>query len=298
MSSVERNRESKKIAAFVMDVEDWYHLDYIDRRRVDCHLSVLDGVDRFADLLLSNGINNATFSIVGDLVAENAVRFERLYQEGFELACHDWDHVRPVEKDSETFRSDTLRVKKALEDITGSEIAGYRAPSYGIDRERVDILKELGFKYDASRIDFRAHKLYGQVDMTGFQQIRKNVWHKSGFYEFGVGTVTMGGITVPVSGGGYIRSIPWPVMSLLIKRYIKDHDFYLFYIHPYEMTTKPLPALHSGIKLTTRVKYRINKDKTPARIQNLINLLNENDFTYMSLRQCAEYYQHLQSASG
>lgn len=280
----------KKIAAFVMDVEDWYHLDYVDREKVDCNISVLDGMTNFANLLLDNGVKSATFSIVGDLVNKLVPELQKLHAQGFELACHDWDHIRPVEKSPSLFRADTIKVKKALESITGQSIIGYRAPSYGIDRERVDILRELGFRYDASRIDFSAHKLYGQIDMAGFRQVRKNIWQKAGFFEFGVGTVSVAGVTLPVSGGGYIRCFPWPFMSMLIKRYIKAHDFYLFYIHPYELTSQTLPNLPGGVNAVTRLKYRLGKSQTAPRIVKLIEMLKKSDFTFMSLGECVNYY--------
>ncbi len=287
--------DKRKIAAFVMDVEDWYHLDYVNRNKVDCSLSVLDGVDNYADLLINNGVGNATFSVVGDIAGQLKDNLQRLHSAGFEIACHDWDHIRPVEKSAEVFREHTINVRNSIEDIIGDEVIGYRAPSYGIDREKIDILVDLGFRYDASKINFSAHKLYGQIDMSGFQLLSDNIWRKDNFYEFGVGTVSIAGMSIPVAGGGYIRVFPWMLMSRLIKIYLKGHNFYLFYIHPYEMTSRPLPDLHSGIKLSTRVKYRLGEQKAAWRITKLIKMLKDKKYCFMSLKQCVNYFDSLKS---
>ena len=286
-------KKNKKIAAFVMDVEDWYHLDYIDRTKVDCSISVLDGINNYAELLMEYDVTSATFSVVGDIVSKLTSQLQWLSSLGYEISCHDWDHIRPIEKSASDFREHTIMVQRSLEDTIGKKVVGYRAPSYGIDREKLDILIDLGFKYDASKIDFSAHKLYGQIDLSGFQPVAKNIWRKGDFYEFGVGTVSLAGMSLPVAGGGYIRVFPWSIMSKLIKIYIRDHEFYLFYIHPYEMTSKELPSLHPGIKFTTRFKYRFGKKQTSARIIKLIELLRNNEFQFMSLQQCTEYYDSL-----
>ena len=288
-------KKKSKIAAFVMDVEDWYHLDYIDRDKVDCSISVLDGINNYADLLLANGVQKATFSVVGDIVDQLAGNLRELHSSGFEIACHDWDHVRPVEKTPELFREHTIKVRNSIEDAIGDKVVGYRAPSYGIDREKIDILIDLGFRYDASKIDFAAHKLYGQIDMSGFQSVASNIWRKGHFYEFGVGTVSIAGMSIPVAGGGYIRVFPWMLMSRLINIYLRDHDFYLFYIHPYEMTLKELPELHPGIKLSTKIKYRLGKQKTSERIAKLIRILKDKGYLFMSLKQCVDYLDNMQN---
>ena len=58
---------------------------------------------------------------------------------------------RPLTRDA--FREDTKRGKALLEDLTGTEIAGFRAPTFSLVRSTewaVDILTEVGFRYSSS----------------------------------------------------------------------------------------------------------------------------------------------------
>ena len=41
----------KKYAILSMDVEDWYHLDYFINKNFDRSYSLLDGLDRYVELL-------------------------------------------------------------------------------------------------------------------------------------------------------------------------------------------------------------------------------------------------------
>ena len=51
---------------------------------------------------------------------------------GHELATHGQDHRRVTTQTPREFREDVRRSKRTIEDVSGEEVIGYRAPSYSI----------------------------------------------------------------------------------------------------------------------------------------------------------------------
>ena len=94
----------------------------------------------------------ATFFVVGNhaKIEKNKSILKKI-SENHEIASHSMTHPKGFsqlgykEKYSEIKDS-----KHLLEDITGKEVIGFRAPDYDIDEETIDILIENGYKYDSS----------------------------------------------------------------------------------------------------------------------------------------------------
>ena len=70
-----------------------------------------------------------------------------------EIASHGYRHILAYKAGRETFRKDIDRGKKLLEDITGSEVLGFRAAGFGTTADTPWFFEELraaGFLYDSS----------------------------------------------------------------------------------------------------------------------------------------------------
>ena len=114
------------------------------------------------DELAQRGIK-ATFFIVGDIAHSNPALVRAIHQDGHEIASHGWDHRRVHHFTPQTFRADVIRSKDALEQVTGTPVLGYRAPTFSIVRPTawaLDVLAELGLLYDSSVYPVR-HDRYG-----------------------------------------------------------------------------------------------------------------------------------------
>ena len=80
--------------------------------------------------------------------------FKELVKAGHDVGSHGWSHTRPMTLSIDEFRNDLHRSLEVMKEINGDRDFGYRAPCFSLDRERLDIVKQSGFAYDSSRIDF------------------------------------------------------------------------------------------------------------------------------------------------
>jgi polysaccharide deacetylase family protein (PEP-CTERM system associated) len=139
----------------------------------------------------------------------------------------------------EEFQCEVADCKKLLEDITSSQILGYRAPAFSIVPQTkwvLEILAQKGFKYDSSIYPISGRR-YG---WPGFSKGICKVDLPSGrsIIEVPLSTVTVLGKTLPAAGGGYIRHFPYTVTKWTMKRIQKARPA-IVYMHPYEIDTEP-----------------------------------------------------------
>jgi polysaccharide deacetylase family protein (PEP-CTERM system associated) len=273
-------------AVLSMDVEDWYHLDYLLDADLDRSASLLDGWDRYVDFLDQHNFKT-TFFVLGELVSSTASRLRELQAQGHEIACHGFAHRRPLTLPVDQFREELTRAKQTLEDCLGAPVIGYRAPCYSLDRTRLDIIRETGFLYDSSKIAFSDHPLYGDLDVKDFQPLAPTIFRSGGFFEFEISTLPYLGRQVPVSGGGYIRIFPWMLMGNLIRKYLKAADLYVLYIHPFELSPAPTPFPRSSVSASQYYRFSIGRSSVRKKLDNLALLLRASDFkttTFSELR--------------
>jgi polysaccharide deacetylase family protein (PEP-CTERM system associated) len=270
-----------------MDVEEWYHLDYFDQTQCDTSQSMLDGLDRYLGILEEEDIRS-TFFVLGSLAETIKSHVVGIARSRHEIASHGWSHQRPLTLTVDAFRDELERSKDVLENISGAEVAGFRAPCFSMDRERLDLVEAAGYRYDSSRIDFANHPLYGTLDMVGFEQERDAVFRRGDFREFEVSTLPMLSKRLPVSGGGYLRIVPWMLMGRLVKRYLGSANLYVFYIHPFELSDRSGPDLPPGVSTLRKARFRVGRKTVPEKLRRLIALLRENGFEFTTFRALCE----------
>ena len=175
-----------------------------------------------------------------------------------------------------------------MREINGKRGFGYRAPCFSLDRERLDIVKDIGFSYDASRIEFGNHPLYGSIDMSGYEHLSKMIYRSGDFMEFEATTLPVLGKNIPISGGGYLRLFPWLIMKTLINQYIKKNDLYVLYIHPFELSQLPVPAVPNTTTTLTKFRYLHGRNQVISRIKKLVNLLRSNGYSFTTFSKLQE----------
>ena len=156
--------------ALTVDVEDYFQVSamapHIDRASWDSRpCRVERNVHRLLDLFEQQNAR-ATFFTLG-WVAERYPNLTReIVARGHELASHGYGHLRASEQTPQEFRQDLLRAKGVLEDIGGSPVLGYRAPSFSIGHGNLwafDVLLETGHRYSSSVYPVQ-HDHYGMPD--------------------------------------------------------------------------------------------------------------------------------------
>ena len=78
---------------------------------------------------------------------------------------------------------DLILSKKLLEDITGVEIKGYRAPSFSINDGILGAVEECGYLYDSSYDSFQIHDRYGHANLNCEEKGTVACQINNGFFE-------------------------------------------------------------------------------------------------------------------
>ena len=140
-----------------VDVEDWFQVGafegVIDRDSWD---GLSGRVERNCDAILEmfdEADVKATFFTLGWVAQRQPALLRRIAEAGHELASHGWDHARVHTMNRKSFAADLDKSRKAIEDASGAQVTGYRAPSFSIDQRTpwaYMALAEQGFTYSSS----------------------------------------------------------------------------------------------------------------------------------------------------
>jgi peptidoglycan/xylan/chitin deacetylase (PgdA/CDA1 family) len=273
-----------KKAVFSMDVEDWYHLEYINELKGLKQTSIKstkDGILKYLNLLSSHNIK-ANFFIVGNFIQHCSKEIQSIVDADHEIGLHSFNHDRPIRLSEEDFLNDLKLNIKALENL-GITPKGYRAPCFALGNSFLNLLAK-DFKqllFDSSFINQKEHPLYTPIDMEKLQFIkrREGIFERKGFMEFEVSTIKYNRFSIPISGGGYIRILPWFVYKFLLKKYLKTGEFYTFYIHPFELSDMKI-TLPKEVSILNRFRFHYNRKKTYRRIEKTISLLKRYGYSF------------------
>jgi peptidoglycan/xylan/chitin deacetylase (PgdA/CDA1 family) len=266
-----------------MDIEDWYHVGYLDRRQCDERYSMMDGLDVYIDITERHGIKSSFFCTTETLNA-TATTLRSLHSAGHDIGSHTETHRRPLLLAPKEFEAELRTSKARLEDALGDAVHGFRAPCFSLDDERLNVVRDAGFVYDSSRVAFRGNPMYGLMRLDGFVQERPFVFRRGDFFEFELSTLRLCGRDVPVSGGGYLRILPWMLAGAMMRRYLDRHDLYILYIHPYELSRKRPPSRVSGLGLLKDCRFRVGLGGVGTKLERVISTLKERGFMFTTFR--------------
>jgi polysaccharide deacetylase family protein (PEP-CTERM system associated) len=258
--------------AMTVDVEDYFQVSafepYIARDDWDLLPARVErNTDRLLTLFAEFGVK-ATFFTLGWIAERHPDLIGRIVDNGHELACHGYSHVRATEQSQEAFRQDVLRARGLLEDIGGAPVKGYRAPSYSIGAKNLwalDVLEEIGFEYSSSIYPVK-HDLYGMPEAPRFAFRPTNTGR---ILEIPVTTVAVCNRNFPCGGGGYFRLFPYLLSKWAIHRVNrKDGQAAVFYFHPWEID--PDQPRQNAIDMKTRVRHYLNLSRMEFRLRQLL----------------------------
>jgi polysaccharide deacetylase family protein (PEP-CTERM system associated) len=259
--------------ALTVDVEDYFHVSAlassIHRDSWDSRESrVVASTRKLLDIFEQFGVLG-TFFVLG-WVAERYPQLVRdIATRGHEIACHGYSHRLVYEQSRKEFREETARSKQLLEEVTGSEILGYRAASYSIVRKSLwalDVLVDLGFAYDSSIFPVR-HDRYGIPDAERAPH-RIRTPEGRGIVEWPLSTARAFGFRLPVAGGGYFRLLPyWLTRWGLASINQRELRPFVFYLHPWEVDPEQ-PRVSAN--WLSRFRHYTNLGECESRLRRLL----------------------------
>ena len=266
-----------------IDVEDWFQVENL--RRVigrdtwnGRQLRVERNMDRMLDLMAEKGVRSTCF-VLGWIAERCPALIKRIAAEGHEIASHGYSHEMLDVLTPAQFRADVERSKNLLEELTGAQVVGYRAPAFSIKDWAVPVLQELGFLYDSSAFPTLAHDRYGRL--TGVDSARTIFELRRGFYEVCVSCLRVAARGVPWGGGGYFRLLPYPIFRSGIRQILRSGQPYVFYIHPWEIDSgQPRVA---GLARTSQFRHYVRLDTCERRFAALLG-----DFRWATVRDLVE----------
>ena len=270
--------------AMTIDVEDYFQVSafehLVEKNEWDNYSPrVYENTSRMLDMFSEKGAV-ATFFILGWVAQKYPELIQRIHREGHEVASHGMLHQRASSQSKLEFKNDVGDAKKLLEDITGSNVIGYRAPSFSFTKDNAwvyDVLAEEGYRYSSSVYPV-VHDHYGIPDAP-----RERYSTPSGVDEIPLSTLSFRGKNFPVSGGGYFRLYPYLFTRWAISQFKEESTpTYIFYLHPWEID--PTQPKMRNISFKTRFRHYINLKKVERRLNAMLD-----DFEWGAIAQIYGY---------
>lgn len=280
------------INALTIDLEDWYQgltstsqqierwPNYEDR--------VVENTHKILDILAEANVK-ATFFTLGYVADQFPALIRRVADAGHEIALHGYYHRQVFRLTPQAFRTDLIRGREAVEEASGQKVFGHRAPMFSINRSALwafDVLRELGFLYDSSVFPTR-NMLYGypEAPRTPYRPFKD-----SNFTEFPMSTVEVMGRKLPISGGFYMRFLPYAIFRQGVRLLSEEGLPLIFYLHPWEIDPDhPRPSLrwqtmrerfthYWGLHTVEKKLKLLLQDFKFTSMITIYHQLNSNDF--------------------
>ncbi len=255
--------------ALTIDVEDYFQVSafapHIPRsewpirecrveRNVASILAMLDDHDTKATFFTLGWIAERYPGVVREIVAN-----------GHELASHGYGHERASDQTPDSFYADINVAKLLLEDLSGCEVKGYRAPSFSIGERNLwafECLERAGYHYSSSIYPI-------QHDHYGMPNAPRHAHPIGNLLEIPATTLRFFNRNWPASGGGYFRLMPYGLSRWMIERINRvDNMPAVFYFHPWEVDIEQ-PRI-PGISAKTRFRHYLNIHRMESRLRRLL----------------------------
>lgn len=256
---------------FSVDVEEHFHVSafepYVPRADWERQPSRVDAsTDVLLDLLARHGATG-TFFVVGWLADRKPGLVRRIAAAGHEIASHSWWHRRVPTLTPAEFRDDVARTRARLEDISGRQVRGFRAPSFSIlpgMEWAFDVLLETGHTYDSSVFPIRRPG-YGWPNAP---TVPYDIVRPAGtLREYPMTTLEVLGLRIPAAGGGYLRQFPYGIIRRAFRGHQARGQGGMFYVHPWEVDPGQ-PRI--GCDRLTRIRHYRGLERTLPRLERLL----------------------------
>lgn len=202
--------------------------------------------------LLERFDSKGTFFVLGWIAERNPSLVKRISGLGHEVASRGYYHRNIHNLSPEELREDLRRTNSVLEAATGKKVIGYRSAeklSYAKDEWILNILAEEGFEYDASFVPKRG-------DSKQYRFAHKRRCGDKDLWLFPYSTLNLGAVLLPISGGNYLRQLPFTLMRFAVDGWSRKTDQpFMFYFHVWELDPDQ-PRISAATRVNQIRHYR------------------------------------------
>ena len=263
------------INAMTVDVEDYFHVSAFENTIAKADwgktpLRVEHNTYRLLELFDKHNVKSTFFTL--GWVAERCPNLiKAIVDQGHELASHGFAHQRITEMSKDDFIADVVKSKKILEQLSGTEVIGYRAPSFSINDSNTWVyekLIELGFEYSSSTYPIQ-HDLYGVPSWPRFMYDRPESVNGKKIIEIPIPTLCKNSVNTGIGGGGYFRLYPyWLSKRRIEKFHQQEKQPYSFYFHPWEIDPDQPRVKEAPLK--SKFRHYINLSRMEGKLEKLL----------------------------
>ena len=253
-----------------VDVEDWFQVGAFEKTIARDDWDGLEhrveaNTDRVLALFDAAGVH-ATFFTLGWVAKRYPALIRRIAEAGHEVASHGWAHQRVFTMEPKQFRADLADARAALEDASGAQVTGYRAPSFSIDLRTPWAhaeLAEAGYRYSSSIAPIR-HDHYGwpEAPRRAFRPIAD-----AGLIELPITIGRVAGREI-TAGGGFFRLLPNNVTDRAVRTANAGDTAAIFYFHPWEID--PGQPRVANAPLKSRLRHYARLGAMAGKLRRLI----------------------------
>lgn len=200
----------------------------------------------------------STFFVLGKTAEENPNLIKKISSSGHEVASHGYSHAMLNKLNDIEIEDDIKKSKDILEEIINLPVIGYRAPCFSITEVLPEILIKNGFIYDSSINTSSFNSRYGNININ---PVKKDPFKFKSLdlVEVPMSTLLfLGGIEIPISGGGMGRLIPRHIWIYLCRAYLRQSNTLVLYTHPWEVDPD-IPFRFSSVKKTFATYYNVSR---------------------------------------
>lgn len=278
---------SRYKSAFTVDVEDGVSIAMRDvfNEKVKQSNRVVSCTARVLNLCAKHSIK-ATFFVLGEVAEEFPKLIADIASGGHELGVHGYHHKQFFCLTKQEAFNELSDAKKIIEDLTGVQVKGHRAPVFSITPETrwaLDVITDTGFTYDSSVMPCKG-KRYGWPNFPKNINFIETLGGEK-LIEVPLTTVKILGKEISAGGGGYLRLFPLKFTQLILNKVIKKRPAVL-YMHPYELDTQRYPDYYfealNNTDFLTRWNMKSKWWKRKTVYTKLDDLLGRYEFDTLS----------------
>lgn len=277
---------SSSTILITVDLEDWFQVEnlrsHFPHSTWESCEHRLEGPVHALLALFESHATRCTFFVLGWLAERYPAIIREIHKRGHEIASHGYNHQLCTEISPVKLQDDLQKSRELLEDIIGEAVSGYRAPSFSITAELVNLLAETGYLYDSSYNSFSLNSRYGSLEGSWTENTTGTLQAENGLCEIPITNLSIAGRTIPWGGGGFFRLYPLSLFWRGVRHILARQKYYMFYCHPWEFD--PGQPRVKGLRSDFRFRHYVGLSSNLKKLDSFFAR-----FSGCIFQTCSEY---------